>query len=89
MEQALENIGSVVEMLGKEIEKVAAERDELKKAATNLLKWHDEELPKWTGFISMNLIRKGMTTLEGAKDCEAEVRALRKALNETEKEIDK
>ena len=59
----------------------------LKEAATNLLKWHDEELPKWTGFISMNLIRKGMTTIEGAKDCEAEVRALRKALNE--KEIEK
>lgn len=63
----------------------------LKKAARNLLKWHDEELPKWTGFINMNLIRKDMTTVEGAKDCEAEVRALRKALNENEdeKEIEK
>lgn len=56
----------------------------LKEAARALLKWHDEELPKWSGFISMNLVRKGMTTLEGAKDCEAEVRALRKALNEEE-----
>ena len=54
----------------------------LKKAAKALLKWHDEELPKWNDFISANLIRQDLYTVEGAKPCKEEVDALRKALED-------
>jgi len=59
-----------------------AAHTKLKKAAKALLKWHDEELPKWSGFVTSNLIRIGLTKLTDAKHCGAEVAALRKALED-------